>query len=206
MRPWYAYGATALLVLATSACVTAPVTPLTESGHAFGQEEDEKKLIKRSDEADAELRRRGLVLQDAQIDDYVLGVARRPGRPRIGSGDRPVDCRVEFVVEGSILGVEQDAPPERSGGEHVAGFRRRGTAGAFELLIDLVEPRVENAVVGAHQALDSAQRLPDVRLAVHPEGAERGGGSGRAAREPCRSRGAAAAGHVMLVRRVCFSL
>lgn len=77
MRPWYAYGATALLVLATSACVTAPVTPLTESGHAFGQEEDEKKLIKRSDEADAELRRRGLVLQDAQIDDYVLGVARR---------------------------------------------------------------------------------------------------------------------------------
>ncbi len=85
MRRSYAYGIAALLIVMTTACVTAPVKPLTAGEHAYGQDEDEKKLIQRSSELDNELRRRGLVLQDAQINAYVRGVAARLVPPAAAS-------------------------------------------------------------------------------------------------------------------------
>lgn len=77
MQHGYRYCAAALLLFTTTACVTAPVKPLTASDHAYGQDEDEQKLIQRSRKADDELRRKGLVLQDAKLDAYVRGVATR---------------------------------------------------------------------------------------------------------------------------------
>lgn len=73
----YAYGTAALFAFMITACVTAPVKPLTAGEHAYGQDEDEKKLIRRAAEADDELRRRGVVLQDAQINTYIRSVANR---------------------------------------------------------------------------------------------------------------------------------
>ena len=67
----------ALSTFVTTACVTAPVKPMTASDHAYGQGEDEKKLIQRATELDDELRRRGMVLQDTQIIAYVRSVADR---------------------------------------------------------------------------------------------------------------------------------
>jgi predicted Zn-dependent protease len=70
-------GIAALLIFMTTACVTAPVKPLTVSEHAFGQNEDEKKLIQTAAKADEELRSRGVVLQDARINAYIRDVAKR---------------------------------------------------------------------------------------------------------------------------------
>lgn len=77
MRRLCRLAVTALPILVLSACVTAPVKPLTVGEHLYGQDEDEKKLIQTAGKADDELRSRGLVLQDAQINAYVRGVAER---------------------------------------------------------------------------------------------------------------------------------
>lgn len=77
MQRSYRYGTVALLIFMTTACVTAPVKPLTVGEHAYGQDDDEKKLIRRADELDDELRRRGMVLQDASVNAYIRGVAER---------------------------------------------------------------------------------------------------------------------------------
>ena len=67
----------AFLVVAVTGCVVAPAQPLTAAEHQFGQSGDEKKLIRRSSELDDELRRKGLLLQDAQVNAYVSEVGRR---------------------------------------------------------------------------------------------------------------------------------
>jgi beta-barrel assembly-enhancing protease len=77
MQRSYRYGIAVLLIFMTNACVTAPVKPLTVSEHAFGQTEDEKKLIQLAAKADEELRSRGVVLQDERINAYIRAVAGR---------------------------------------------------------------------------------------------------------------------------------
>lgn len=66
-----------LLAVAVTGCVVTPAQPLTDAGHEFGQSEDEKKLIRRSSELDDELRRKGLLLQDEQVNSYVNEVGKR---------------------------------------------------------------------------------------------------------------------------------
>lgn len=85
MRRSHTLAAAALSVLVVSACVTDPVKPLTVGEHLYGQDEDEKKLIQTAAKADDELRNRGMVLQDAQIDAYIRGVAERVTPPGIAT-------------------------------------------------------------------------------------------------------------------------
>ncbi len=70
-------SAAVLLVLLVGACVTEPVKPLTVGAHFYGQDEDERKLLQTAAKADDELRSRGMVLQDAQVDAYIRNVAER---------------------------------------------------------------------------------------------------------------------------------
>jgi beta-barrel assembly-enhancing protease len=74
----FAKGAAALLVAVIAvACTAVPVKPLTVGDPAFGQEEDEKKLLRRAAELDDELRRRGMVLSDEKLNAYIKRVAVR---------------------------------------------------------------------------------------------------------------------------------
>lgn len=77
MQRSYRHGIAALLISMTTACATAPVAPLTAGDHAFGQNEDEKKLILTAAKADEELRSRGVTLQDERINAYIRDVAER---------------------------------------------------------------------------------------------------------------------------------
>ncbi len=57
-----------------SGCVTAPVAPLTERNHGYGQSEDEQKLIRRANQFETELLAKGLVLDDDTVTTYVQRV------------------------------------------------------------------------------------------------------------------------------------
>lgn len=69
--------AVVLLGAVVTGCVVTPAQPLTDAGHRYGQTEDEQKLIRRSSELDDELRRKGLLLQDEQVNAYVREVGQR---------------------------------------------------------------------------------------------------------------------------------
>jgi len=76
-----------------SGCVTAPVAPLTERNHGYGQSEDEQKLIRRANQFESELRSRGLILQDDTVTTYV----QRIGQgliPATGEGVPPIRLHV----------------------------------------------------------------------------------------------------------------
>ena len=84
------------------------------------------------------------------------GVGAAKIEPRLGIVGRPlasmprscamasIDRRAELVVQVAVERIEQDAPPQSGGGEHVARLGRRRTAGAPELGVDLIEARVED--------------------------------------------------------------
>lgn len=74
-------------------CASAPVAPLTERNHGYGQSEDEQTLIRRSDQFEAELRAKGLVLEDDAVTAYV----RRVGQsliPAVTAGATPIRFHV----------------------------------------------------------------------------------------------------------------
>ena len=71
--------------------------------------------------------------------------------------------------------------------EHVAGFGGRRAAGAAQLRVDLVEPRFEDDVVRADEAVDAADLpLAAARGAVAP--AASAAQSSRAPRDDARTR------------------
>lgn len=76
-RRLYRRGAVVILISLATGCVTAPVQPLTATGHAYAESDDEKKLIQRAGELDDEFNRKGLLLSDAEVNAYVRSVADR---------------------------------------------------------------------------------------------------------------------------------
>ena len=85
-----------------------------------------------------------------------LGVVGRALGPVLGRADRAIDGGAELVVQRAVEGIEQDAPPQRRRGEHVAGLGRRRAAGAAQLGVDLVEACVEDEVVGSRERVFAA--------------------------------------------------
>ncbi|GIW42221.1 MAG: hypothetical protein KatS3mg076_2798 [Candidatus Binatia bacterium] len=63
------------LVLAS--CASTRVPPLTQAGTQYGMEEDEQKLIRRSDELERELAEKGLVYDDPALLEYLDAVGQK---------------------------------------------------------------------------------------------------------------------------------
>lgn len=76
-----------------SGCATAPVPPLTERNHGYGQSEDEQKLIRRANQFESELRSRGLILQDDAVTAYVQRIGQSL-IPAAGDGVLPIRFHV----------------------------------------------------------------------------------------------------------------
>ena len=64
------------LLLIAAACSTTP-PPLTSDAASFGADADEKLLLKRATALDDEVRQKGLVFTNSDIDAYVNGVGKR---------------------------------------------------------------------------------------------------------------------------------
>ena len=142
---------------------------------------------------DAPLDPRGIGATEVEPGLGVVGRSRRSRLRRHGSRDRRRSRTRRRAPR--LSGIEQDPPPERGGGEHVARFGRRRSARATQLRVDLVEARFEDEVVGAGEAVDAADLA-------------RGRAPTRGGCHSCTTRQAAAPGgvpHVTLVRSCCFS-
>ncbi len=122
--------------------------------------------------------------------------------------------------------IEEDSPPQRGRGQHVARFRRRRTARAPQFCVDLIEPRVEDEIVGARHGLFAADERQSIgrrsgaatpggrtgttlggfgpieTMTGHEDRCRDGYHAGRG-QQPRASRGA---DHVTLVRNCCFSV
>ena len=136
-----------------------------------------------------------------------LGVLRLARGPGFGGADRGVDLGGELRVQRTAVGVEQDPPPGGRRGEHVAGLRRRHGAGPRQVGFDLVEPRVEDGVVEAHQRVGAAQigrRCPD-RRARRTEHQDQSTQHPETPSTEHRAPSTPHPDHVRLVRSCCFS-
>ena len=139
-----------------------------------------------------------------------LGAGRFARDPGLGRGDGVLDRRGEGGIERLAARIEEDAPPDGGGGEHVAGFARgrpgggRGrAAGARQIGVGFVEAGIEDVVVDAGEGVHAAQLGGGGRRGARgrvdgPD--ERGGERRKRRRTPPARRG-----HVRLVRSCCFS-
>lgn len=68
-------AAVALAAVLLAGCVTTNVAPLTAAEAEYGAYEDERELIRRAETAHAEFKRRGMVFEDSELQQYIEHVA-----------------------------------------------------------------------------------------------------------------------------------
>lgn len=86
-------------IIALLACAPPPIASLTEAGHGFGTSEEEKKLLSQARRLHEDLDRKGLLLEDPELNRYIEQV----GRPLVPKGAADfVDLRF-YVLRLSVV-------------------------------------------------------------------------------------------------------